>query len=261
MKSIIKNALLTLVVASVAIIGAAADKTYDVSTAAFESVGGVVSDSRVSETWTFEAGEGFAPGFIGGQAGWTAFAASTAEGHIDTANPHAGTQHLRISLDPAVAPGTLIGAFSPLVADLVVDPSSVLVYIAIGDVGGADYDVVPQTPTQAFLTARVKFSFTGDILILDDTGGGLAFIDSGADWTPVTYNLLEIYVDPGANTIDYWYGGSLIYSSVAGVYAGTIIEQVVILSDNYSGGESGDFDDLVIERGVVPVELQSIQID
>ena len=48
----------------------------------------------------FEPGEGFAPGPIFGQVGWGAFQVAP-EGHIDTVNPAAGSQHLRISNDPA----------------------------------------------------------------------------------------------------------------------------------------------------------------
>ena len=245
----------------VSVVAIAAEKVYDVSTAAFVSPVPSIGVDGVSETWGFEAGEGFAPGFIGGQVGWTAFAASTAEGHIDTANPSAGSQHLRISNDPTVGGGILLGAFSPSVVDPIVDASSMSVYVAIGNVGGASYDVVPQSPNQGLLTARVKFDPAGDILVLDDLGGGLVFVDTGADWVPTSYNLLEVYVDPVGNTIDYWYGGSLIYSSVVGIVAGTVIEQVVLLSDNFNAGESGDFDDLSIDRGAVPVELQSLSID
>jgi len=232
----------------------AGHKTYSVSIEAFEPPIRVYVPA-VSEIFGFEAAEGFAPGYIGGQAGWTAFSASVVEGHIDTANPATGAQNFRISQDPAVATGTSTGGFSPLVADAVVDATYVEIDIAIGATGGADYDVAPQAPAQALLTARVNFSYLGNIHVLDDTGGGLAFVDTGVAWNVGIYTTLGIYVDPGANTIDYYYGGSLIYSSVAGVFGGTIIEQVVLLSDNWQAGESGDFDNLVIERGEVPVEL------
>jgi len=261
MRCAVKTTTVILIVAGAAVVGFAADKTYDVSTAAIVGPAGSGSPELVSEFWTFEAGEGFAPGYIDGQAGWTAFAASVVEGHIDTANPFTGAQHLRISNDPAVGAGTNIGAISPNVPDTVVDASSLMVWIAIGATGGADYDVVPQALSQGFLTAGVKFSYLGDIQVLDDVGAGLVLVDTGADWVPATYNLLEIFVDPVADTIDYYYGGSLIYSSVAGVFAATVIEQVVLLSDNFSIGESGDFDELAIDRGVVPVELQSFDID
>lgn len=253
---------LLLVVASLvagATTGLTAEKVYDVSISAIPNPAGLrpIEGALVSETWGFEAAEGFAPGFIGGQVGWTAFTVSIAEAHVDTVNPSAGAQHLRISYDQAVTFGTLIGAFSPVVSDLVVDASSVSVQVAIGATGGADYDIVPQAPSQGLLTARVKFSYLGDILVLDDIGGGLTFVDTGTDWVPGSYQLLTIAVDPIGGTIDYSYGGSLIYSSVAGVFAGTLVEQVVLLSDNFNVEESGDFDDLVIERGAIPVELQT----
>jgi len=262
MRSHFKTIVLAMVVIGVAVAGSAVDKTYDVSTAAFVSSAtshGV--DGMVTETWGFEAGEGFAPGFVGGQAGWTTFAASVVEGHIDTANPHSGTQHFRISLDPAAAAGSLIGGFSPDVTDPIVDASAVFVYVFIGATGGADYDVVAQAPSQGSLTVRVKFSWLGDILILDDVGAGLEYVDTGVDWLPGSYNLLEIYIDPVFNTINYDYAAAQIYSSVAGVFAGTVVEQVVLISDNYNAGENGDFDDLTIDRGAVPVELQSFDID
>ncbi|MCD4748374.1 MAG: hypothetical protein K8R59_03280 [Thermoanaerobaculales bacterium] len=234
-------------------------KTYSVSIEALPAPVRI-SAPAVVESFGFEVAEGFAPGYIAGQVGWTAFSASLVEGHIDTANPATGTQHLRIANDPAVGAGSNTGAFSPEVADAVVDASYVEVDVAISATGGADYDVVPQTPTQGLLTAQVKFYYLGDIQVLDDTGSGLAFIDTGTDWNVGPYTTLGIYVDPVANTIDYYYGGSLIYTSVAGVFGGTIIEQVVLFSDNYHAGEVGDFDNLVIERGEVPVELVSFDV-
>jgi uncharacterized repeat protein (TIGR01451 family) len=106
---------------------------------------------------------------------------------------------------------------------------------------------VPQTPSQGFLAARVKFSFLGDIQILDDTGGGLAFEDSGVDWPVNQVFNLAIALDPVANTIDYFIDGVQIYSSVAGVFAGTNFEQVVVLSDNFQTTDVGDFDNLIID--------------
>ncbi len=208
-------------------------------------------------TTGFEAVDGFVPGFIGGQSGWTTFAASLTQGHIDTANPAAGAQHLRISKDPALASGILTGAFSPDQGPLAVGPSSVSVDIAISNTGGADYDVSPQAPSQAMISARVKFSFVGNIFIVDDLGAGLVFVDTGVAWNAGPYTNLTINIDPVANTIDYIYGGAPIYSSVGGVFAGTTIEQVVLFSDNFHvAGESGDFDNFsVVEIDVCPTDV------
>jgi hypothetical protein len=97
--------------------------------------------------------------------------------------------------------------------------------------------------------------------VLDDLGAGLTFVDTGVDYIPGSYIPLQINVDPVANTIEYSYNVASIYSSVAGVFAGTLVEQLVILSDNNNSGESADFDSLVINRGEVPVELQSLSIE
>ncbi len=221
------------------------------SVAAFVAPGGG-GDTEVIDAYDFEPPT-FAPGFLDGQGGWSVFSASTVEPTIDTANPFAGVQHMQVSLDPANATGTLIGGFSPdLGPQDVTKPSSVEVYIWVGGTGGADYDIVPQAPSQMFLTARVKFSFLGDILLLDDTGGGLGYVDTGVDWPVGVWICIRIEIDPVANTIDYYMDDTLIYSSVAGVFAGTQIEQVVLIGDNWSIGEDGDFDGLTINTDATP---------
>ncbi|MBX3697215.1 MAG: hypothetical protein R3F08_15440 [Dokdonella sp.] len=202
----------------------------------------------VQLTSGFEPGEGFAPGYIGGQAGWTTFAASSAQPVINATSPIAGAQDLQIAGDGTISAGTNTGAFSPdLGPQNVTDPSSLSVDIRITATGGADYDVVPQAPSQSFLSARVKFGFLGTIQILDDTGGGLAFVDTGINWPVNTTFNLRIELDPVANTLDYYINNALIYSSVAGVFAGTQMEQVVLISDNFQAGEVGEFDNVVLD--------------
>jgi len=245
----------TLAFAAVATLTASAfgQKTYNPSIHAF--LNGDQSAPRGGATYGtgFESGEGFAPAPIGGQAGWTMFAASTAEGHVDTVNPFAGSQHLRISGDPTIGGGTLTGGFSPDLGAQTPNQAYMSVQVNIGAAGGADYDIVPQAPSQGFLSARLKFNFGGNVFVLDDTGGGLAFEDTGYDWSANagTYQHVEIMLDNDNNTIDYYIDGNLIYSSVAGVFAGTAFEQVVLISDNFQAGESGDFDDLYFEN-VIP---------
>ncbi|MFQ5423376.1 MAG: PEP-CTERM sorting domain-containing protein [Phycisphaerae bacterium] len=192
----------------------------------------------------FEPSEGFLVGPVGGQMGWTTFNASTTEGHVDALNPMGGSQHLRIDHDPASPNGTSIGAFSPNLGALPVGPSSLTVDVAISAAGGADYDIVVQAPSQGFLSARVKFSWQGHILVLDNPGTGLSFVDTGVTWNVGTYTNLTINIDPVANTIDYSYGGTPIYSGVAGVFAGTTMEQVVLFSDNWNLTDVGDFDNV-----------------
>lgn len=246
-----------LAFAAVATLSASAfaEKTYNVSNHAFVGNEGFSGPRGTNYSTGFESAEGFAPGYIGGQSGWTTFTSSTAEAHVDTANPFAGSQHMRISKDPALGSGSLTGGFSPDLGPLLPSQSYLSVMLNISNVDGADYDVVPQAPSQSLLSARVKFSFTGDLLVLDDTGGGLAFTDTGFDWGPLagSYMRLEVLLDNGANSIDYKINGSTVYSSVAGVFAGTTFEQAVLLSDNFQLlGESGDFDNLDIVNGVIP---------
>ncbi|MCH8166038.1 MAG: hypothetical protein IH889_10565 [Planctomycetes bacterium] len=197
----------------------------------------------------FEPAEGFAPGFIDGQVGWRAFAAGIAEAHVETVNPATGVQHLQIANDPGNPSGTTTGAFSPNLGNC--DDTTfttVLVDVNISALGGADYDVVPQAPTQGLLTTRVVFSNTGDILVLDDIGAGLVFVDTGADWIPGQYVTLRIVVSSsGAGLLRYFYpSNTFIYNGVGGLIAGTSVEELVILSDNANVGDVGDFDNVSI---------------
>jgi hypothetical protein len=195
----------------------------------------------------FEPGEGFSPGFLGTQSGWSTFAASTVEPVINATGAISGSQDLQIAEDAGIAQGTNTGGFSPdLGPQDVTAPSSMSVDVLITATGGADYDVVPQAPSQSLLSARVKFSFLGNIQILDDTGGGLAFEDTGISYPVNTPFNLRIELDPVANSLTYYIDDTLIYTSVAGVYAGTQMEQVVLISDNFQLGEVGQFDNLVV---------------
>lgn len=242
-------------VATIAVIGLAgagtamtAENASVVSDASPASSGAVSSSEvLVGETWGFEAGEGFVPGAVEGQVGWTISPASTAEPHIDTANPHAGAQHLRISRDPGIDSAYWTEAFSPYVQDTVPDASTVSVWVAIGATGGAEYDVrLWDSSAASRTTAEVLFEDDGSILVHSDTG---CCVDTGFDWVPGVYVRLVINVDPITDTITYWYGGDQIYSSV--VFDGTAVEQVFLSRYNVQSAEHGDFDDLVIDRGLV----------
>ncbi|GAB5496280.1 MAG: hypothetical protein Phyf2KO_13600 [Phycisphaerales bacterium] len=255
MKSIILTA--AALVAASGVSAQVDPKIYDTSIDAFTSNGTQIAQLGGGfNTGGFEA-PGYAVGPISGQAGWTIFANNTpSTSSISTANPASGSQHLRLSQDSAIANGSLVGGFSPLFGDVGEDIVMTSVDVFIDAAGGSDYDVVPQAPSQNFLSARVKFSFLGDILILDDVGAGLAFIDSGLDWVPGSYQNLTISMDRANNTIDYSYGGNQFYSSVSGIFAGTAIEQVVLLHDNFSVGENGDFDNLTV--GAIPAPASAV---
>ncbi|TWT42109.1 hypothetical protein RAS1_32370 [Phycisphaerae bacterium RAS1] len=194
----------------------------------------------------------FVVGPINTQQGWTTFTANQLAPVISTANPAGPTQHLRLALGPGTA-GSFNGAFSPDIGNFVNKPSEVSVDIAINSPGGADAHLVGQAPSQSLLTWRVNFSFNGTINVLDDAdglpGGSLAFIPT-VPWTPGVYKTLRVesIAPSGPNTgqLRYYYDGNLIYTSSAGHYAGTAVEQVILFGDNFynNAQESIDYDNL-----------------
>lgn len=210
----------------------------------------------------------FTTGTINGQQGWTVSTVGgvpTVSNNISTANPQSGTQALRITDSAAVANGTTTGVFSPATGFTGSTATITTISLAITGVvpgattGGADYDVILQSPTQALLTARVNFSFLGNINIVDDTDGNGsfdAFVNTGVSWTPGAYSTLSILVDAPNNLRQYRYNGALIYTGAVTAVAGTVVEQVVLISDNFQvAGEAADFDNLsvvAVPAAVVP---------
>lgn len=207
----------------------------------------------------FDSGEGFVVDtIVGGQNDWTQFEASTTQPTISDDNPAGGDQHVRLADDPALADGSNVGPFSPLDVVDGNQESALSVMMFINDDNGADYDVVGQTPIEGFLSYRVKFNFAGaaggqTISVLDDPGGTLAFQDTGVLWEQGVYRELRVVFDPANSQIEYFYDGNSIY--VGNVFAGTRIEQVIFLSDNFQGlsntpDASGDFDELSLVQSL-----------
>lgn len=193
-----------------------------------------------------EGFESFAAGSINGQNGWTTFAANAAAPVISTANPAGGLQHLRITAGPGAA-GSFNGAFSPDFGNFANEFSSISTDVFISNTGDQDANLIAQAPSQALLAWRVNLSFNGDIRVLDNTGTGLAFIDTGADWTAGQYFNFRVDLNPSANSITYYYNNSLIYTGAAGVFAATAVEQVILFGDNfYSPTSFTDYDNLTI---------------
>ena len=202
----------------------------------------------------FENAEGYNIGPISGQQTWATFPGEENFAQVLVANPApgGGSQHVRLSDGKQ---GIGASAFSP---DLGAQPLGIYTLtmdVALNDDQGADYDVVAQSPDQAFISARVKFRFDGDIWVQDDVGG-IAFVDTGIDWTPGSqYRELKIVLDAFGDTIDYYFNGALIYQSQGGVYAGTTFEQVVLLADEFQSESftavpAGDFDNILITYDV-----------
>lgn len=195
----------------------------------------------------------FTLGYLNSQQGWNTITGTPARVQpvIAADNPASGAQHLRLALQPNLPANNLKGAFSPVIsipADALVSFS---VDVSINMTEGAEYAVALQSTTQGLLTAMVDFSFQdddldsvpGDILIRE---GGSTFTPSGFEFVPGSYRPLRIDYDPLAGTLEYYYDGVLIFDH--SVWAGTLIDQIVILSDNFqSAGEFGDFDNIVID--------------
>ncbi|MGD8451875.1 MAG: hypothetical protein PVJ57_08655 [Phycisphaerae bacterium] len=223
---------------------AMADKILDTSIAAFQSPAAAGARQLAMSTG-FEAADGFTTGNINGQAGWSVFDGDTNQ-IVCNANPADGSMHYRNQYEPTMDTGSLVGAFSPDLGAALPSAHTISVDVCISADGGANYDVAPQAPSQSMLTARVSFDWLGNIFVLDDIGAGLDFQDTGVAWTIGEYKNLTIAIDPVADTADYYYDGTLIYSNCAGLWGGTTTEQVVLLSDNYHGTDVGDFDNLVV---------------
>ncbi|MBX3357911.1 MAG: hypothetical protein KF745_05740 [Phycisphaeraceae bacterium] len=251
-----------LVLAAVSSFGAASVASADftrshgpISTAAFtsgQSSGALRGPGNFFAG--FETAEGYVVGPLDGQLGWATAPAATATQSVTTANPYAGNQNFRMVNNAGNPNGTNQLAFSPVLGVFAGGQSETSMQINLSNDGGADYDVVGQAPSQALLTWRVKFSWTdangtgpGTIFILDDLGGGLGFVDTGVAWNTGAYTELRVLTDSVADTITYFYGGAPLYTGVAGIFAGTSVEQVVMLNDNFQlPGETGDFDNVSV---------------
>jgi hypothetical protein len=193
--------------------------------------------------------EPFANGAIEPQFGYTASGVNLPFTSVTTASPYAGAKHLRFVHDTTVGFGTNRLVLTPSLPQPANAPSQVKMQLKISNDQGADYDVVGQAPSQGFLSWRVKFHYTdlvgggpGTIFILDDLGAGLAFQDTGVPWIPGAYYELKVEFDPANSQIRYYYAGTLIYVGF-NIYAGTSIEQLVWISDNFQlANETFDVD-------------------
>jgi hypothetical protein len=200
-------------------------------------------------TTGFEAEDGFSLGHLRDQACWSTFLSSLEEAQVSDVNPAVGFQHLRISLDPALSQGRLVGAFSPDIGPLPAGPSTTFVDIAISASGGADYSLSGQSPSEGYAAWKVRFNDAGTIDVLDKLGCAFQYVDTGVAWAVGSYKRLTVCDNPEAGTTAYYYDGALIYSQIERV-TGTRVEQVVMYSDNYQITDVGDFDNLSVEYGL-----------
>lgn len=207
----------------------------------------------------------FTPGNISGQQGYTVFAANTATtAVVSTASPFAGAQHLRLT--DGGANGTLTGAFSPSITQPANDAAQFNVQMRISNLGGANYDVLGQAPTQSVLSFRADFDFEGNLFVLDfNASGVLGFVDTGVQFPVNTYFNFGVTFLPGgpvgvpatapAGKIVYTINGVPVYTADT-LVAGNRIEQLIFLSDNFQlANEFGDFDNVSVAPVPEPTSL------
>jgi hypothetical protein len=194
---------------------------------------------------SFEASEGFEPGFIGGQNGWTTYSTNTTKPIVSAANASDGDWSLELSRHDGLGDGASVGAFSPLFL-IDEDVMTISYDILVEATGGSDYDVIVQAPSQGFLTARVKFFWQGGIRLVDfNAEGAIAMIQTGVDFPVDEWFELTIQVDRNADEIYYFLDGELFWTG--GIFGGDVFEQVVVLHDNFNDGEAGFVDNIRTE--------------
>lgn len=187
----------------------------------------------------FETAEGYTVGDLNAQNGWQVFNNYPLGTDVALRADNNG-QAMRLTGTTAAPAGDFVGGFSPTFNP--VGPSYVFtIDTLIDDNGGANYDIVGQAPaSSALLTFRVSFDFLGNIFVLDQTGPGVfEFIDTGVAWVENQWNTLTVSVDADSDTIEYAYAGSVIHSSA--IFAGALVEEVVVFSDNFQFFGGGSF--------------------
>lgn len=187
----------------------------------------------------FETVEGYTVGDLNAQNGWQVFNNYLLGTDVALRADNNG-QAMRLTGTTAAPAGDFVGGFSPTFNP--VGPSYVFtIDTLIDDNGGANYDIVGQAPaSSALLTFRVSFDYLGSIFILDQTAPDVfEFIDTGVSWVENQWNTLTVTVDADSDTIEYAYGGSVIYSS--SIFAGSLVEEVVVFSDNFQFFGGGSF--------------------
>ena len=162
---------------------------------------------------------------------------------ITTDNPWMGTQHLRIGKENSLPTNSDVGVLSPeLEAPDDLEKFIFKVGVNINEKFGADYDLFLQSPSSSSVPAgRVKFEFTGRILVLDDG----QFVDTGFEYDPGEWRETRVEIDYTSNAggvAEYYYNDQLIWTDANRFDMSTFATQFGIVSDNFNNGDHGDFD-------------------
>ncbi|MCH8567797.1 MAG: S8 family serine peptidase [Balneolales bacterium] len=200
---------------------------------------GIASFSESIET-SFEAEEGFETGFAGGQNGWTALQASTTQPVITDEFANDGSQSLMLARQAGTPGGNNIGVRSPVI------DSGFMFYtmetdIYVEDTGGANYDVILQSPGFGQLSTRFRFGADGNMSVLGPSGTGLGFQVVGTYETGTWFNFSKEF-DAENGSIRYFVDGDLVHTGP--IIAAPNVEQIVFLSDNNNDEEAAYFDNV-----------------
>lgn len=119
--------------------------------------------------------------------------------------------------------------------------------VFISTTGGADYDFAAQSQSRGVTVAQIRLDFEGGIFVLDDIGGGLALIDTGAKWRVGMYQNVAVEINPATNTQRYFLNNAPIYTGAGGRISTATTEQIVVSGNNFQlPGEFADFDTVAV---------------
>jgi len=246
-----------VIAAAVSLVGAGvanASRVNDTNPAAYVS-GSESIGPRTFNGTGFEASEGYNLGTCSAQNGWRSFGANNPtppgprdpDTSINDLKLESGkTRTLLLDENASFPTGTNIGCFTPRFKNA--ENPRLNLDIKVDDVLGANYLLNPQAPTQGFSTARAIFYYDGDtILILDDLDGpgpgGLSFQTAAFNYDPGVWYTYEFEMDVANSRVRHYIGPDknnlqLIYDAY--MWGGTLIEELVLFSDNFQrlGGGS-----------------------
>lgn len=232
------------IVALVAVAGlasgaGAAIKTLGTPESSIPAPAGVARGIADATGTGFEAGEGFVLGNINGQQGWST---NAPRGSMEVTNGvgdgNGSPNALRLGKGPQAQNQTGV-AFSPFFVPGSIDLHDSNVDTRINDDFGADYWIVGGflSGTSVFTTWRVQFNYEGNIFVVD----GAAFVDTGVAWAQNGWRNLRVVVDDVNGAIDYYYGGSLLYSGGLAFAGNTAVEGFIFVHDNFQDAGNGAF--------------------
>lgn len=197
-----------------------------------------------AQSTSFESAQGFTLGNLNGQNGWTVFAASPNIPVVTDSQSTDGSYSIQLIATNGQANS---GGFSPLFTSNLDVVLTVDMFLSSTTGELSDTDFIAQSPSQSLLTSRVKFSFDGSVLIVDNPGTGTAFITTTETVIRDAWFELKIEYRFSAGEILYYIDNNLIYTGT--VFGGTNVEQYIALFDNFES--DAYFDNITYSDGTI----------